>query len=58
MLRSKVTISRPVKVIINSRSGHQWGQIKDVRSGFVLHTGRLPYIKRVAEKRYNHKVSG
>jgi hypothetical protein len=52
-----VVIARPVKVLINSRRGHQWGQIKDAVTNKVLHTGRLPYIKRTALKRYNHKVT-
>jgi hypothetical protein len=57
MKLAKSVVARPVKVVINSRNGHQWGQIKDARSGFVLHTGRLPYIKYTAKKKYNHSVT-
>lgn len=53
-----VKVARPVKVIVNSQKrGDQWGQIRCVASGKILHTGRLSYIKRIAEKRYNSKVN-
>ena len=54
---SNVVIARPVKIVQNSvKAGNQWGQIKDAISGDVLHVGQLPYIKRVARKRYNVAV--
>jgi hypothetical protein len=58
MLRTKVVIARPVKVVLNTvkKESHQWGQIKDAVSGVVLHTGQVPYICKVAEKRYNARV--
>lgn len=57
-LATSVVIARPVKVVVNTpNSGSQWGQIKEVGTGRVLHTGRLPYIKHIAKKRYNHSVT-
>jgi len=57
-LVNAVKIARQIRIVQNSvKSGDQWGQIKDVASGKVLHTGRLPYIRRVARVRYNHSVS-
>ena len=59
MLSTKVVIARPVKVIVNTsdrKSVAQWGQIRDAASGQVLHTGQVPYIRRVAKQRYNMLV--
>jgi len=58
MLRTTVKIARPVKVVLNTgnRRSHQWGQIKDVVTGQVLHTGQIPYIRSIARKRYNTQV--
>jgi hypothetical protein len=49
----------PIKVRVNTedKSKNQWGQIVDVRSGRVLHTGQLKHIKYVAKKRYNAVAS-
>ena len=57
MKKVSVKIARPVRVIQNTvKSGNQWGQIKCVATGETLHTGQLPYIKRVAKTRYNSLV--
>ena len=59
MLSTKVVIARPVKVVLNTgdrRSVAQWGQIRDAVTGAVLHTGQIPYIRRVAKSRYNTLV--
>jgi len=57
-IANAVKVARPVKIVQNSVNGQssQWGQIRCVKSGKVLHTGRLPYIKRVAQTRYNLAV--
>jgi hypothetical protein len=58
VLRTAVKLARPIRVLQNSsKSGDQWGQIKDVATGQILHTGRLAYIRRVARKRYNQQVT-
>jgi len=52
MQKVSVKVARPVRVVINStKRGDQWAQIR--HDGQILHTGRLPYIKRVAKTRYN-----
>jgi len=57
-LANAVKIARPIRVIQNStRRGNQWARISDATTGQVLHTGQLPYIRRVALQRYNHTVS-
>lgn len=58
-LVNKVAIARPVKVIQNSTNekSQRWGQIKDAKTGEVLHTGQLGYIVRTARKRYNVAVT-
>jgi len=60
MLRTAVKIARPVKVVQNTTNtsvkSHQWGQIRDAVTNEVLHTGQLPYIRRVARQRYNASV--
>lgn len=60
MLSTKVVIARPVKVVLNTgdkKSIAQWGQIRDAVSGEVLHTGQVNYIKSIAKKRYNFRVT-
>lgn len=46
----------PVRIQRNTVKGSpndQWAKIVDAKSGEVLHTGQLRYIKRVARVRYN-----
>lgn len=54
-IANAVKVARPVRIIQNSSNAQsaQWGQIRCDRTNRVLHTGRLPYIKQVARKRYN-----
>jgi len=55
MQKAIVKVARPVRVVINStREGNQWGQIRVGNQ--ILHTGQIPYIKRVARTRYNALV--
>jgi DUF917 family protein len=44
----------PVRILLNTsnRSSHQWAKIVDARTGKILHTGQLAYIKRLAKLRY------
>jgi hypothetical protein len=53
MQKANVKVARPVRVILNTanRNGAQWAQIRE--GSKILHTGRVPYIKRVAKTRYN-----
>jgi len=45
-----------IKVIQNTAvPTHQWGQIKS-KAGLVLHTGQLPYLRRVARKKYGAEI--
>ncbi len=51
-------IARPIRVVQNtSNPTQQWGQIKCGLTNQVLHTGQLGYIRQVARKRYNSKVT-
>lgn len=46
----------PVRIQRNTNAGSrndQWARIICQRTGKVLHTGQLRYIKRVARQRYN-----
>lgn len=55
MQKAIVKVARPVRIIINTnRQGNQWGQIRE--GSKILHTGQIPYIKRVAKARYNTMV--
>lgn len=55
MQKAIVKIARPVRVVVNTtREGNQWGQIRE--GSKILHTGQLPYIKRIAKTRYNTMV--
>ena len=49
---------RKIKVQLNSTnaSKDQWARIRDARTNQILHTGRVPYIKRVAKVKYNQLV--
>lgn len=52
-------LATPVKVLRNTRSSspnHQWARIIHAKTGEVLHTGQINYIRRVAAKRYNVAV--
>jgi hypothetical protein len=52
--------SIPIRVIVNSGTstkGDRWARIKCAKSGKVLHTGRIAYIRRVAKQRYNVDAS-
>ena len=57
MLKVKANVfSIPVRVVRNTNKGSkndQWARIVDAKTGVILHTGQLSYIKRVARKRYN-----
>jgi hypothetical protein len=57
MLKVKANVfAIPVRVVRNTNSGSrndQWARIVDARTGAILHTGQLRYIKRVAKQRYN-----
>jgi hypothetical protein len=49
-------LATPVRIVRNTRSASrnsQWARIVHGRTGAVLHTGQIAYIKRVAAKRYN-----
>lgn len=56
MKNIKTVTVREIKVQLNSPVTKDWARIVDAQSGQILHTGRLPYIKRVASKRYNKTV--
>ena len=48
--------ARPIRVVRNTHKGSvndQWAKIVDAKSGKILHTGQLRYIRRVARDRYN-----
>lgn len=55
----KVTASvlaTPVKIVRNTSKGSvndQWARIVHAKTGEILHTGQVQYIKRTAAKRYN-----
>lgn len=49
-----VSIARPVKVVSNgAQKGDKWAKIVDAKTGEILHTGQIKYVKRVALARYN-----
>ncbi len=46
----------PVRIRRNTSAAStndQWGQIIESKTGKVLHTGQVKYIKRIARKKYN-----
>jgi hypothetical protein len=58
MKKAKVVVARPVRVVSNGAiNGHQWARIVDVKTGRTIHTGQLPYIKRIALAKYNALAS-
>lgn len=49
-------LATPVKVLRNTRAASpnsQWAKIVNTRTGKVLHTGQIGYIRKVARDRYN-----
>lgn len=55
MLRVKTTALIPVRVLRNTNRGSkndQWARIVHAKTGQVLHTGQIRYIRKVAETRY------
>lgn len=58
MKNAKVVIANPVRVVSNGAvKGHKWARIVDVKTGRTIHTGQLPYIKRIALAKYNALAS-
>lgn len=58
MKNVQVVVARKVRVVSNGAvKGHKWAKVVDAKSGQVLHTGQLPYIKRVALAKYNALAS-
>lgn len=55
MFKASIQVNRPIKVLVNSQR-QNWAQIKCEQTGVILHTGRVPYIQRVAKQRYNHSI--
>ena len=50
----------PVRIQRNTSKGSQndqWARIIDARTGVILHTGQVSYIKRIARQRYNVQAS-
>lgn len=49
-----VKVRPSVRIVVNTSnvSSNRWARIVDVKSGKVLHTGQVPYIVRLAQKRY------
>lgn len=48
--------STPIRIVRNTRSSSpnsQWAHIVDAKSGRVLHTGQIGYIRKVARDRYD-----
>lgn len=53
MKAQNVKLAQSVRVVFNTNNPnrHQWGKIMEGKK--VLHTGQVPYIKRVARKKFN-----
>lgn len=53
MKKVETTVSRPVRVILNTanKNRHQWAKIVEGKK--VLHTGQPNYIKKVAKDKFN-----
>ena len=49
----KSNLHRVARIIVNTnrRDKHQWARI--VENGKTVHTGQLPYIRRIAKEKYN-----
>ena len=54
MKAQNVKLAQSVRVVFNTNNPkrHQWAKIV-APSGKILHTGQVPYIKRVARKKFN-----
>ena len=54
MKAQNVKLAQSVRVVFNTNNSnrHQWAKIV-APSGKILHTGQVPYIKRVARKKFN-----
>jgi hypothetical protein len=58
MKNANVVMARQVKVIVNgAHKGDKWGKIVDAKTGKILNTGQIHYLKRVALAKYNALVS-
>jgi hypothetical protein len=57
MKNVKTVTSREIKVQFNSVNDTVWARIRDAKTNEILHTGRLPYIRRVAKDRYNKTIA-
>ncbi len=54
MKNAQVVVARPIRVVANGAvKGDKWARIVCAKSGQVLHTGQLKYIRKVAIGRYN-----
>jgi hypothetical protein len=54
MKAQNVKLAQSVRVVFNTNNPnrHQWAKIV-APNGKILHTGQVPYIKRVARKKFN-----
>lgn len=57
MKNVKVATARSIKVQLNSVKRTDWARIRDAKTNEILHTGRLPYIRKVALERYNKQIA-
>lgn len=49
-----VNVARKVRIVSNNAlRGPKWAKVIDVRTGVTLHTGSLPYIRKMAIGKYN-----
>lgn len=58
MHRQTTRVARQVRVNINTLNAgrDQWARISDAKTGQILHTGQVKYIRRIARQRYNVEV--
>lgn len=57
MKNAQIVTAREIKVQINGVKSQSWARIVDAKTKEILHTGSLPYIKRVASVKYNKAIS-
>lgn len=57
MKNVQVATARSIKVQLNSAKHKDWARIRDAKTNEILHTGRLPYIRKVAKERYNKSIA-
>lgn len=57
MKNVQVATARSIKVQLNSVKNTDWARIRDAKTNEILHTGRLPYIRKVALERYNKQIA-